>query len=200
MASRPQGVVVVGGSAGGVEALQDTVGGLPVDLRDSVLVVLHTRARAGSGLSDILGRAGPLPAHVARHGEHVQASHVYTCWPDHHLLLVDHTIGVTHGPAERGHRPSIDVLFRSAVDAFGAAVTGVLLSGVPGDGVDGMAAIKDAGGRTIVQDPADALFSNLPTEALRVFTPDHVVRAADIGAVLADDQTPVGSESGWPPG
>lgn len=196
MASRPQGVVVVGASAGGVQALQATVGGLPADLRDGVLVVLHMPPRADSALSDILSRAGPLPTHAARHGEHVQAGHVYTCSPDHHLLLVEHTIGVTRDPAERGHRPSIDVLFRSAVDSFGAAVTGVLLSGASRDGVDGLAAIKDAGGRTIVQHPADALFPNLPTEALRVFTPDHVVCAADIGAVFAVDQTPVGSESG----
>jgi two-component system, chemotaxis family, protein-glutamate methylesterase/glutaminase len=199
MTSRLREVVVVGASAGGVEALRATVGGLPTGLRASVLVVLHMRADAVTALPAILSRSGPLPAHTARHGEPMEPGQIYTAKPDHHLVVVGQVLELLHGPSERGHRPSINILFRSAATALGPAVTGVLLSGMLEDGVAGLVAITALGGRTIVQDPADAIFPNLPVHALRAFTPDHVVRAADIGAVLADDQTQTGTEPRRPP-
>jgi two-component system chemotaxis response regulator CheB len=195
MASRD--VIVVGASAGGVEALKEMAGGLPAGLRASVLVVLHMPADATSALPAILKRSGPLPARTARHGEPMESGQIYTAWPDHHLLVGDDGIELSRGPTERGHRPSIDALFRSAA-ARGTAVTGILLSGMLDDGVAGLLAINRRGGHTMVQDPADALFPNLPEEALRAFDPDHVVRAADIGAVLAADHEPQSAESAEP--
>jgi len=196
MASRPRDVVVVGASAGGVEALQAMVSGLPVRLLASMLVVLHVPADRSSNLPAILGRGGPLPARTARHGERLETGRIYTATPDYHLMVaMDHTVELSRGLSRHGHRPSIDVLFQSAAVACGARVTGVLLSGMLKDGVDGLLAISEMGGRTIVQDPAEAIFPSMPRAALRAMTPDHVVRAADIGPVLAGNQTPEPSET-----
>jgi len=196
MASRSRNVIVVGASAGGVEALGAMVSGVPARFQASFLVVLHLRAGATSALPAILSRCGQLPARRAEHGEPMEHGRIYTARPDHHLLVADHTIELSQGGPDRGHRPSINVLFRSAAATIGPAVTGVLLSGMLDDGVDGLLAIKDHGGRTIVQDPADAMFPDMPAHALRAMTPNHVVRAADIGAVLADNQTPDSAELG----
>lgn len=194
MAPRPRDVIVVGASAGGVEALTAMAGGLPVGLRASVLVVLHMPASGKSALPEILDRSGPLPVRTARHGEPMEDGQIYTARPDHHLVIGYNAIELSHDPAERGLRPSINVLFRSAA-AHCPAATGILLSGMLDDGVDGLLAIKRRGGHTMIQDPADALFPNLPENALRALTPDHVVRAADIGAVLAAGHGPQSAES-----
>ncbi|MDQ7808565.1 chemotaxis protein CheB [Amycolatopsis sp. A133] len=185
MTIRPRDVVVVGASAGGVEALRAMVAQLPADLPAAVLVVLHMPAGGTSALPAILDRAGPLPAGAARHGDRLEHGRVYVAPPDHHLLVSDGAVALSHGPTENGHRPAIDALFRSAAVAKGAAVTGVLLSGVLDDGVAGLQAIAGQGGRVVVQDPQDALYPGMPEHALQALTPDHVVAAAGIGEVLA---------------
>jgi two-component system chemotaxis response regulator CheB len=185
MTPRPRDVVVVGASAGGVEALRAMVAGLPADLPASVLVVLHMPAGGTSALPAILGRAGPLPARAARNGEPLEHGRVYVARPDHHLLVDDGAVALSRGPTENGHRPAINALFRSAAIAKGAAVTGVQLSGLLDDGVAGLQAIAGRGGRVVVQDPRDALYRSMPEHALRALTADHVVAAADIGEVLA---------------
>jgi two-component system, chemotaxis family, protein-glutamate methylesterase/glutaminase len=185
MAPRPRDVVVVGASAGGVEALRDMVAGLPPDLPACVLVVLHMPTGGTSALPAILNRAGKLPAVAARHGDWLEHGRIYVARPNHHLMVIDGVVGLSHGPSENGHRPAINALFRSAALARGAAVTGVLLSGVLDDGVAGLHAIASRGGRVIVQHPDDALYSGMPEHALQALTADHVLPAADIGAVLA---------------
>lgn len=185
MASRPRDVVVVGASAGGVEALRTMVARLPADLRASVLVVLHMPVGGTSALPAILDRVGPLPAAAARHGEPLRHGRIYVARPDHHLLVLDGAVALSHGPSENGHRPAVNALFRSAAVAEGASVTGVLLSGVLDDGVAGLHAIADRGGRVIAQDPDDALYPGMPEHAIRSLAPDHVLPAAEIGDVLA---------------
>ncbi|RSM37633.1 chemotaxis protein CheB [Amycolatopsis balhimycina DSM 5908] len=185
MTVRPRDVVVVGASAGGVEALRATAAQLPADLPAAVLVALHMPAGGTSALPAILDRAGPLPAQAARNGEPMEHGRVYVAPPDHHLLVSDGTVALSHGPTENGHRPAINALFRSAAVARGASVTGVLLSGVLDDGVAGLQAIAGQGGRVVVQDPRDALYPAMPEKALRALTPDHVVAASEIGEVLA---------------
>lgn len=185
MVSGPDQVVVVGASAGGVEALRAMTVGLPADLAAAVLVVLHMPAGGTSVLPAILKRTGSLPAAHVRDGEPLRGGHLHVARPDHHLLIVDGTVALSRGPTENGHRPAIDALFRSAAVAYGSAVTGVLLSGVLDDGVAGLHAIAGQGGTVVVQDPDDALYPSMPEHALRVMKPDHVVPAAEIGTVLA---------------
>lgn len=184
MAPRRRDVVVVGASAGGVEALRAMASRLPADLPASVLVVLHLPMGGTSALPAILDRVGPLPAATARNGEPLEHGRIYTARPDHHLMVVDDVVHLSHGPTENGHRPAVNTLFRSAAIARGAAVTGVLLSGVLDDGVAGLHTIAQRGGRVVVQDPDDALYRGMPENALRSLTPDHVVAAREIGDVL----------------
>jgi two-component system chemotaxis response regulator CheB len=189
MSSTYRDVVVVGASAGGVDALRLFAAGLPPDLPASVLVVLHLPAGGSSVLAQILDRAGPLPAHTASHGWKLQTGQIYVAPPDHHLLLMDHRLVLSTGPTEHGHRPAVDVLFRSAARALGPRVTGVVLSGALDDGAAGLVAIASRGGRTMVQEPADALYRGMPDSALRLVDPDHLLPVTKMGAVLAELST-----------
>ena len=179
-------VVVVGASAGGVEALQAMAAGLPVDLPAAVLIVLHVPRMSPSALPTILSRAGPLPAKHARDGERLGHGRIYVAPPDHHLLVLDDRVRLSRGPMENSHRPAIDPLFRSAARAFGPRVIGVVLSGARDDGASGLHAIAQRGGLTVVQDPEDALHAGMPQAALAHGRVDHVVQAAKLGAVLGE--------------
>lgn len=182
----PLGVVAVGASAGGVEALTQLASGLSTDLSYAVLVTLHMPADAPSVLARILDRSGPLPAKAAEDGEKLEPATIYVAVPDHHLLVHDHRTKLTEGPTENGHRPAINALFRSAALAFGPRAIGVLLSGVLDDGVLGLGAIRSRAGVTIAQTPSDALFPALPGNAVQAGVIDHQADAADIGALLKD--------------
>jgi two-component system chemotaxis response regulator CheB len=178
-------LVVVGASAGGVEALRAFASGLPSALPAAVLVVLHLPAGGTSALASILDRAGPLPAEVARAGRELEHGLIQVARPDHHLLVLDGEVALSRGPTENGHRPAVNALFRSAALARGSAVTGVQLSGALDDGVAGLLAIAARGGQIMVQDPAEALHPSMPEQAVRHVRPDHVLAAADMGEVLA---------------
>jgi two-component system, chemotaxis family, protein-glutamate methylesterase/glutaminase len=178
-------LVVVGASAGGVEALCGLVSGLPRDLPASVLVVLHLPADSASVLPAILGRSGTLPAHSATHGQRLEPGHIYVAPPNHHLLLMDGMLGLSRRPAENGRRPAIDALFRSAAIVGGPRVIGLLLSGVLDDGVAGLVSIAGRKGLVIVQDPKEARYSGMPRHALETVHVDHVLPVAEMGAVLA---------------
>jgi two-component system chemotaxis response regulator CheB len=177
-------VIVVGTSAGGVQALQALVAQLPPELPAAVLVVLHLMPQANSVLADILDRAGPLPASQARDGERLERGHVYVGPPDFHLLLRGDAIHLSAGPRENGHRPAIDPLFRSAARSYGRRAIGVVLTGTLDDGTDGLRMIKERGGATVVQDPADAAYAEMPTSAVSYAGPDRVVPLAAMGATL----------------
>lgn len=184
MPSQSRDLIVVGASAGGVEALRMLVAGLPADLPAAVAVVLHLPAGGTSALSNILRRFGTLPTVTATSGTPIRPGTVYVAPPDHHLLVVDDQFALSHGPTENGYRPAINALFRSAALAQGTRVIGVLLSGVLDDGVAGLVSIATQGGLTVVQDPKDALYPGMPRNALRYLTPDHVIPAADIGPLV----------------
>jgi two-component system chemotaxis response regulator CheB len=178
-------VVVVGASAGGVEALGRLAASLPEDLRAAILVVLHILSEGTSLLPTILSRQGPLPAVHARAGERVQHGRIYVAPPNRHLLLRDGLVALSAGPRENGHRPAVDALFRSAARAAGPAAIGVILSGALDDGIAGLAAIKTRGGVTVAQEPGDALYPAMPTSAIEQVGVDHVVPAAAMGELLS---------------
>jgi two-component system, chemotaxis family, protein-glutamate methylesterase/glutaminase len=178
-------VIVIGASAGGVEALQTIVGALPVHMRASIFVVLHIPPQGPSLLPHILSRVGPLPAHQPADGERLQQGHIYVAPPDHHVLVETDCIRVVRGPRENRTRPAIDPLFRSAARAFGPRVVGVVCTGSLDDGTSGLQAIKARGGVTLVQDPAEAMYPSMPLSAIRNVAVDHVLPIAEIGPLLA---------------
>ena len=179
-------LIVVGASAGGVQALQRLVADLPPELPASVLVVLHMMASGTSVLDSILERAGALTASRALDGEPLERGHVYVAPPDRHLLVRGDRIHLSNGPRENGHRPAVDPLFRSAARAYGARVVGVVLSGTLDDGTDGLRLIKERGGATVCQDPDDAAYGDMPRSAIDFVSPDLVVPLAEMGRSLCD--------------
>jgi two-component system, chemotaxis family, protein-glutamate methylesterase/glutaminase len=178
-------LVVIGASAGGVEALTRLVARLPRSLDAAVLVVLHMAPDAPSSLPEVLGRSGPVPAAFARDGEPLTAGTIAIAPPGAHLLVLDGAMALSTGPTEHGQRPAIDPLFRSAAEAFGQRTTGVILSGSLDDGVAGLGRIVEAGGRALVQDPDDAVHPSMPSRALERVKID-AVRPADrlAGAIV----------------
>jgi two-component system chemotaxis response regulator CheB len=179
-------VVVIGASAGGIEALRRLVGRLPRDLPAAVLVVLHMSASSPSALSGILGRAGPLPSRQARDGEDLVPGEILVAPPDHHLIVEGDHVLLTVGPRENNHRPSVDALFRSAADSARERVVGVVLSGMRDDGAAGLAVIKANGGLALVQDPEDALHPGMPQSAIDNVAVDAVLRCDDLAAAITD--------------
>jgi len=187
-------VVVVGASAGGVDAIQAMVAGLPPEFPASLLVVVHRTAAGPTVLPQILARHAALPVAFARDGEPLERGQIYVAPSDRHLLVHDDRVRLSSGPRENGHRPAIDPLFRSAARSAGPRTIGVILSGLLDDGAIGMKLVKRLGGAVLVQDPEEARFSGMPLAAIRAMTPDRVAAAADIGRVLCElVEEPVGA-------
>lgn len=177
-------IIVVGASAGGVEALTTLVHELPIDLPAAVFVVLHIPPRSSSLLPQILDRAGPLPALSGRDGASIEPGHIYVASPDHHLLVEHGRMRVVRGPKENRHRPAVDVLFRSAAWEYGPRVVGVVLTGALDDGTAGLLAIKQRGGVAVVQHPDDALYPSMPRSALAHVDVDYSVPLREIAPLL----------------
>lgn len=177
-------ILAIGTSAGGLDALRTLAGGLPDDLAASVLVVLHLPPHFQSSLDAILSQSGPLPATFARDGERCEKRHIYIAPPASHLLIEDRHLRLGYGPRENNARPAIDPLFRSVGLCCGGRSIGVVMTGTLGDGAAGLQALKQCGGVTVVQDPDDATFPEMPATALRRSKPDHVVGLAAMPALL----------------
>lgn len=192
-------LIVIGGSAGAVEALTTLVAGLPPDLPAAVCVVVHQAPYAPTRLPEILARSGPLPAVAARDGAPLVPGTIHVSVPDKHLLVVGDGRGggalrLTNGPRENRTRPAVDPLFRSAALAYGPRTVGVVLSGALDDGMAGLWAVRDRGGLSVVQDPANALVTSMPASALNEVGADHVAAAHEMGPLLGRlARTPAGS-------
>ena len=178
-------IIVIGASAGGVEALMELVRGLPPDLPAAVLIVLHVARRGTSIMPHILNREATLPARHPQSGERIEPGNIYLAPNDHHLLVKDGCIVLDAGPRENGFRPAVDSLFRTAAKAYGSRVVGVVLTGLLDNGSAGLVSVKANGGIAIVQDPADAMFPDMPENALKVVEADYVLPLAQIPTTLA---------------
>lgn len=177
-------IVVIGASAGGLEMLRRLVAQFPADFGAAVLVVWHIAPQSPDVLGHILSQSGPLPAAQARDGEPLQKGRIVVAAPDRHLLIGPGGVRVARGPKENRFRPSVDVLFRSAALHFGPRVTGIVLTGSLDDGAAGLYAIKERGGIAMVQNPDEALYPEMPLNALRATRVDYVLPVAAMGAVL----------------
>jgi len=177
-------IIVVGASAGGVEALARLVHDLPADLPAALFVVLHFPAHGTSVLPTILNRAGVLHADHFQDRTEIRSGRIYVAPPDYHLLVKRGYIRLVRGPRENSHRPAIDPLFRTAAAAYGRRVVGIVLSGTLDDGTAGLVAVKRQGGVAVVQDPEDALYPGMPRSAIANVEVDHILPLEKIGNAL----------------
>ncbi|MBW7924889.1 MAG: chemotaxis protein CheB [Burkholderiaceae bacterium] len=177
--------VVIGASAGGIQALRTIVRELPSPFPAAILIVLHI-GNHPSALAAILHASGPLPVIQPRDGEVVRPGHIYVAVPDRHMLLEYDRVRLSRGPRENHTRPAIDPLFRSAALTRGPRVIGTLLTGRLDDGVAGLQAIKECGGLAVVQDPASAEEPSMPSNALRSVAVDRVVPLGSLAETLAE--------------
>ena len=177
-------LIVVGASAGGVEALQVISRALPKDLAAAILVVMHSSPQGPNLLPHILGKAGPVEVAKTEDGAPIEPGKIYIAPPDHHLLVNGTRIRLSKGPKENRSRPAIDPLFRTAASAYGPRVVGVILTGMLDDGTAGLSAVKERGGITVVQDPKDALYPSMPTSALRYVGADYTLPLSEIAPLL----------------
>ncbi|MBW4563733.1 MAG: chemotaxis protein CheB [Mojavia pulchra JT2-VF2] len=189
-------LIVVGASAGGVKALTYLVQHLPTELNAAVLIVLHVHSQSPCILPQILNNAGNLPASAAQDGEAIEKGRIYVAPPDYHLRVKPGYLHLTRGPKENRHRPAIDLLFRSAAQAYGKRVVAVVLTGMLDDGTAGLMAVKMRGGVAVVQDPDDAMYAGMPRSALEnVEDIDYVLPMSEIPSILvALANTPMAQE------
>ena len=176
-------IIVIGASAGGVEALSRVIADLPRDIRAAILVVLHI-SRGRSLLPEILTRAGRLPAAHPTDGEPLQYGRIYVAPPDHHMVVDRGTVRTVHTASENGVRPAVDPLFRSAARTYRSRVIAVVLTGTLDDGTAGMLAVKQGGGITIAQDPDEAFSPGMPRSAVNAGAIDHILPLRDIPVLL----------------
>lgn len=183
-AKQQRNVVVIGASAGGVEALLELVRTLPADFPAPIFVVQHIGADSPSLLPQLLSAVSALPAKHPQDGETARPGVIYVALPDHHLLLEGDRILVTRGPKENRFRPAIDALFRSAAYTYGSRVIGIVLTGYLNDGTSGLWWVQRLGGLAVVQDPHDAQTPDMPANALEYVAADYVLPLREMTALL----------------
>jgi two-component system chemotaxis response regulator CheB len=186
MSNKGQRIIVVGASAGGLDALSKLVDALPQDLPAAILVVQHMSAdTTGEVLVKALAKSGKFKSKHARDGETIKNGHIYVAPSDYHMLISKGKILLSKGARENRSRPAIDPLFRSAAVAFGSKVIGVILTGNLDDGTIGLMAVKRCGGICIVQDPKEAAYPDMPQTAVSNVEVDYCLPISEIGACLA---------------
>ncbi|MFJ2462554.1 chemotaxis protein CheB [Pseudomonas sp. NPDC087615] len=179
--------IVIGASAGGVEALLTLLGPLRPGFVLPIIVVLHLPQERRSQLTEVFSRRLDIPVQEASDKQNIAAGTVYFATPGYHLSVEqDRSLSLSLEDRVHYSRPSIDYLFESAADVYGPALAAVLLTGANHDGARGLAQVKRLGGLTIVQDPADAQVATMPQAALNVLQPDHVLPIHGIGRLLVE--------------
>jgi two-component system chemotaxis response regulator CheB len=184
-AARPIEAVVIGASAGGFEALLAVLKGLPPTYPMPLVAVLHLPDNHESRLPELFGYRLALQVREARDKETLAAGVLYFAPPGYHLLVeTDRTFSLSCEDRVNFARPSIDVLFETAVGAYGKSLAGILLTGANYDGAAGLAGMQVAGALTVVEDPATAEVPTMPEAALRRMAPDLVLSLAEIHSLL----------------
>ncbi len=183
--STPPEAIVIGVSAGGLKALSTILPALPRDFRLPVMIVIHLPPGKKSIVSDLFADKCDVAVREAEDKEPIQSGVVYFAPPDYHLLIEpDHSLSLSSDEPVLFSRPSIDVLFESAADAYGPALIGVILTGANNDGAHGLKAVLDAGGVCIVEQPDDAYASMMPKSAIDAVPSARVMSLDDIAAYL----------------
>ena len=190
--TQPCSGVVIGGSAGALEALYGVLPMLPARFMPPVVIVMHQLSSGPSLLPGLFAVRCAMPVHEAEDKLPVQPGHLYLAPPDYHLLLEQDPdvpdgvrLALSVAPPVRFSRPSIDVLFESAAVAWRARALGVLLSGANDDGARGLATIRAAGGQAWVQSPESATVGTMPQEAIARGAADRILNLEAIGQGLA---------------
>lgn len=182
-------IILIGASVGGITAVKTIAAALPEDLPAAVFVVIHTTEDNPGRLPVLLNRVSNIPVLYAIDDAPVLPGRMYLARPGQHLVLERNRIRLTNGPRENRHRPAVDVLFRSAAEAYGSRAVGVVLTGNLDDGTLGLAEIKQRKGVTIVQDPEDAYAPSMPRSAIQAVAPDFVLPLEEIGPHLVSIAT-----------
>lgn len=187
MDKHPKFIVVIGASAGGLNALTEIVQTLQPGLDVAYCIVLHLSRKAiGDFIVHRLKQVTTMDCSLAVNGAGIKKDTIYIARPNQHLLVKDDKFILGGGPEENRFRPSIDVLFRSAAVAYSSNAIGIILSGMLDDGTSGMWAIKRSGGSCIVQDPDQAEYPDMVLSVINNMEVDHVANLEDIGALIAD--------------
>jgi two-component system chemotaxis response regulator CheB len=162
-------LIAIGASTGGVEALKRLLMGMPAAC-PPILITQHMPPRFTAAFAERLNRECPMTVSEAKHHEMIQPNHVYIAPGSHHLELSrfggQYRCCLSEGPIVSGHRPSVDVLFRSVAHVAGKVAVGVILTGMGKDGAEGLRALREAGGTTLGQDEASSLVYGMPRVAL----------------------------------
>ena len=180
-------MLVIGLSAGGTPLIKRLLAALPEDYSLAVAIVAHLPQGYESSLAQQLDALTDLPVTEARDKEPIVAGHVYVAPPDYHLLVEKNhpfTFALSEDDPVKSVRPSIDLLFSSAAEVFGASLIAVILSGANSDGADGMAVVKELGGLCIALDPLEAEFSAMPNAVIQQVDVDYIVGIEDISCLL----------------
>ena len=179
--------IVVGASAGGVEALLTLLGSLRAGFGLPIIIVLHLPEERRSQLVEVFARRLALPVAEASDKQDIMPGTVYFATPGYHLSVEqDRSLSLSLEDRLHHSRPSIDFLFESAADAYGPALAAVLLTGANHDGARGLAQVKRQGGLTVVQDPDDAQVDTMPRAALKTHQPDYILPIHGIGRLLVE--------------
>lgn len=177
-------IIVIGASAGGIETISRLLAQLPKELPAAVCIVQHLSAASPGVLADIFNKTSSLPVVLAENDMALANGQVYVAPADQHLLVKRGFLSCVMGPKENRSRPAIDPLFRSAAAHYSSRVIGIVLTGLLDDGTAGLLAIRRCNGITVIQQPSDALYPDMPENALAHLNPDYCLAVAEMGTLL----------------
>lgn len=176
-------IICIGTSYGGLAALQELLPALPADFAVPVVIVQHRSRDTDNGLREYLQKHSRLPVREPEDKETIEANTVYLAPRDYHLLVEQGEFSLSIEAPVAYARPSVDVLFESAADAYRAQSIGVILTGANADGARGLAKIKDRGGAVIVQEPESAQASRMPQRAIEAIGADRIDYIKPLGEI-----------------